>query len=63
MTSYEYKILSEDSKSDTATKLNELAADGWELVSSHPKSEGFFIIFMGFLSTTTTFVLRRSVSR
>jgi hypothetical protein len=62
MTTYEYQILSEDSKSDTAKKLTELTAAGWEIVSSHPKTEGFFIFFLGFLSTVTTFVLRRPVT-
>ena len=62
MTSYEYKVLSGDAKTDAVTVLNELAANGWELISSHPKSEGFFIIFLGFLSTSTTFILRKPVS-
>jgi hypothetical protein len=62
MATYEYQIFSEDSKTDTAKKLTELTAAGWEIVSSHPKTDGFFIIFLGFLSTVTTFVLRRPIS-
>lgn len=62
MTTYEYQILSEDSKSDTGKKLTELTAAGWEVVFSHPKTDGFFILFLGFLSTVTTFVLRRPVT-
>lgn len=61
MTTFQYRIFSGDSKPETSTKLNEMAADGWELVASHPTSEGFFILFMGFLSTQTTFIFRKPI--
>lgn len=62
MTRYEYRIISGNPKPATERQLNELTSTGWEVVSSHTNSDGFFMFFFGVLVTVTTFVLRRPLA-
>lgn len=62
MINYEYRIVSGNPKPTTERQLNELTSTGWEVVSSHTNSEGFFVFFFGALTTVTTIVLRKPLA-
>ena len=73
MAEFEYKIFSKMSKttrggrsidwSAAQTMLNELLAQGWELVSSNASGAGLMVFGCGTVEPFMTFVLRRPLQR
>jgi hypothetical protein len=73
MAKFEYKIFSKMSKTtrggqsidwSTAEKsINELVAEGWEVVSSNASSIGLMVFGCGSVEPVVTFVLRRPIQQ
>jgi 2-oxoglutarate dehydrogenase complex dehydrogenase (E1) component-like enzyme len=73
MVQFEYKIFSKVSKttrggqsidwSGAEKSLNELVAEGWELVSSNASGIGLMVFGCGSVEPVATFVLRRTIQR
>ena len=73
MAQFEHKIFSKMAKttrfgqsidwSAAENSLNELVAEGWELISSNASGAGFMVFGCGSVEQVVTFVLRRPAQR
>jgi len=73
MAQFEYKIFSKMSKTTRGAQsidwsaaeksLNEVVAEGWELVSSNASGIGLMVFGCGSVEPVVTFVLRRAIQR